>query len=397
MSGVPVVLLFTWCVMFTGEIQPSSALDKCLANANCRNVQGRKVCCAKSTKRLNGCVMSSCLGEPCSSDADCGGKGECCKSNQCTTTGCNGCNSNSDCGSYPHNLYCCQDWFSSYENVCRHNCIGETCFSDSDCGGPGEYCTSSKKCWTSGLSCREDSQCKGDGECCKYGKCVTQCTRSCSDDCKFGECCKYGVCSTSCDGDHCSSNSDCRGSSDKCCKRGNLTSVCRDGCVGENCLSDDHCGGHDEYCNTNTTKCEKKDNSLAGWAIAVIVISVLVFAFFFGGGWVYCRCFAASSPRRRVVREEVPQRTTAIIALRETEIRTISSPPAPNYPPPAYYNQGQDRVDSSAMPSLPPQQGYPPQQYPPQQAYPPQPLHFPSPYPWTMTYYVNITYTFRFC
>ena len=429
MSGVPVIFLFIWYVMFMTKIHPSSALDKCVANSNCRNLLLDKVCCAKASYPSNGCVRSSCVGTYCDSDGDCGGKGECCRSNKCTTYGCPECYSNSGCD---FGLYCCEH--SSYfdHNVCRRSCIGETCNSNSDCGSPDEYCISSKICWMSGIHCTKNDHCKGDGECCKAGVCSTQCSRSCSsvDDCKSGECCTYGVCSTSCGGDHCSSNSDCGSSLEDCCKRGNLTNVCRKSCVGENCLNDNHCGPSDEFCNLNTTKCEKKDNTLAGWAIAVIVIGVVVFAFFCGGGWVYCRCWGGKSQRGRVVREAAPRRTAAIIAfrVRETEIRTVSRAPANNYAPspPPYDNQGLDYAPPQghqlapqpkyAMPSPPPQPGYPPAHpgypptqpgypptqpgyppaqpgylpaqpgyppgqpgYPPAQGYPPQPLQFPSP------------------
>ncbi len=108
----------------------------------------------------------------------------------------------------------------------------------------------------------------------------------------------------------------------------------------------------------------------------MIVISVVVFAFFCGGGWVYCRCWGGKSQRGRVVREAAPQRTAAIIAfrVRETEVRTVSRAPATNYPPspPPYDNQGLDYTPPQrhqlapqpkyAMPSPPPQPGYPPAQ-----------------------------------
>ena len=154
MLGVLVILFFTWRVMFMSEIQPSLALDKCTSNSNCRNLLGRNVCCAKSrpkwsslsSRSQDGCVSSSCVGERCITDGDCGGKGECCGIlSKCTTYGCSECKSNNDCG---FNLYCCKHRYNSDHNVCRRSCIGETCSSDSDCGPSDEYCISRKICCT---------------------------------------------------------------------------------------------------------------------------------------------------------------------------------------------------------------------------------------------------------
>jgi hypothetical protein len=126
-------------------------------------------------------------------------------------------------------------------------------------------------------------------------------------------------------------------------------------------------------------ECQKTYKGLPGWAIAVIVIGVILVIFACSASsW---RRFRGRSQRGVVVRQRPAQRTTAIIALRETEIRTVSPPPqapAPvyNYPPPSYYNQGQD-VYPNPNHQLPPQtkQWIPEPHHMPQ----PQPLHFPSP------------------
>ena len=287
MSGGLIVLLFTWHVILMIEIDIVYA--KCTSNSNCRNNPFHKVCCAKALTE-SGCFQRSCVGEFCTSDGDCGGKGECCKFNKCTTDNCPECKSHSHCGPF---LYCCQHRFSFEHNVCRRSCIGETCHSDSDCAVPlNNYCLTSKTCWAPGLHCLSNSQCKGDGECCKSGVCVTtDCPCNSDSDCGSSQyCCKEGtlglssICRSSCVGKYCRNDGNCGppdeycnlntkkcgkktcnsdfdcGSSRYCCRHGTfgLSTICRSSCVGKYCRNDGNCGPPDEYCNLNTKKCGKK-------------------------------------------------------------------------------------------------------------------------------------------
>ena len=423
MANVSLSFMFALSVIFMIENGLPLAEGKCTSNHDCRGNSYRKVCCART---LDGCYSSSCVGKVCVTDGDCGGENECCKYGKCTTFGCADCYLNSDCSK---NEYCCRRKYG--RNVCRRNCVGETCRSILDCGDDSEYC-SFDTCSYANKNCLKNSDCKHDGECCIFGQCVTTgcpteclsnvnclsstycckrqylnnknvCLRSCveetchsSFDCGGpGEyCTRNNICwkpgrscvsDLSCKGDsefcisgncvttgcsQCSSNSFC-GSSQYCCKRDNYTNVCRSSCIGEICSEDSDCGGPDETCNTNTTKYEKSEGTtLAGWVIAVIVVSAVVLVFVFGGGWSYRSCRGSS--RRGVVVEERPvERTTAIIVLRETHIHASHASPVCNNPPPPYYNHGQDKIN----------------QYPPQpQHYPAhQPLQFPQhqplPYP----------------
>ena len=59
MPVVPVILFFTWYVMFMAKIHPSSALDKCIANSNCRNLW-RKVSVSPKT-HIHQLVVSEVL------------------------------------------------------------------------------------------------------------------------------------------------------------------------------------------------------------------------------------------------------------------------------------------------------------------------------------------------
>ena len=256
------IFLFAWNVLFMGEKALSSVGDRCSSNYDCFNTYN-KVCCFSS-----GCSSYSCVRKPCSTNGDCGGENECCKYRKCTTFGCVECQSNSNCGKFEH---CCKrQYFSGSRNVCRRNCVGERCHLDSDCGGPGEYCTNNKICWKSGHSCATNHNCKGDGECCISGKCAAV------------------------------------------------------GCPE---------GSHD---------------TLAVWVTPVIVVCIVLFGLFIGGGWSYYSCHNLSR-HRRVADENPSHGTTAVIALPETH----ANPFPPNYgsPPPPCYNHGQPLIFLQPQPS----------------------------------------------
>ena len=83
----------------------------------------------------------------------------------------------------------------------------------------------------------------------------------------------------------------------------------------------------------------------------MIIVCAVLFVVIVGGGWWYRGC-RGSSLRGVVVEDHPAERTTAIIALRETH---IPAPPVYNSSPPPYYNYGQDQVNKD--PSQP--QNYP--------------------------------------
>ena len=71
---------------------------------------------------------------------------KCVKSNQCFN--------NSDCEIFDSGYHsCCRKGHTPKRHGCRINCVGESCSTDSDCGGSGECCRN-KKCTTSTLSCQ---------------------------------------------------------------------------------------------------------------------------------------------------------------------------------------------------------------------------------------------------
>ena len=143
MRSVPLIFFFTWNVIISNEISLALAGDECSSNSDCSS---GSVCCAG----INGksCQFSSCFDHDCKTDGDCGGVAECCRSKKCVQVGCLECHSNSYCAS---SEYCCQHRYIDDHNVCRRSCVGETCHSSRDCGGPGEYCGSNKICKKSAI------------------------------------------------------------------------------------------------------------------------------------------------------------------------------------------------------------------------------------------------------
>ena len=143
MARTSLLSLLTWSVIFMYGTNRAVAQDECNVNADCNNVF--KVCCKGFLNiRRKTCQFFSCLGRHCVKDGDCGGKGECCNSqHQCVTFGCPECHSHSHCAP---SEYCCKQRFINDHNVCRRSCVGETCHSSSDCGGPREYCDANSRC-----------------------------------------------------------------------------------------------------------------------------------------------------------------------------------------------------------------------------------------------------------
>ena len=332
------IFLFAWSVIFIGQNGLPSASGECISNYDCRLKTHNKVCCA--AYRLGRCFRDSCAGKRCWTHGDCGGESECCNygTGRCTTFGCTECHSNNDCS---RKQYCCKRQYG--RNVCRRNCLGETCILDFDCGGTDEYCTSSNKC-SNNRYCFTTRDCKNDGECCKYGKCVTT---GCPTEClsivnciSSTYCCKRrhindnNVCLRSCVGVTCYLDSDCGGPGEYCTNN----NICWKS--GRSCSTDLNCNGNGECCISG--KCAnagcpiKSDETSPVWVTPIIAICVILFVLFIGSGWSYCRCRDLSR-RRRVADEPPNQGTAAVIALRETY--TQSNPALPIYgsPPPPYY------------------------------------------------------------
>ena len=103
------------------------------------------------------------------------------------------CYFDSDCG---YSKYCCIR--GNYDNVCRHNCIGESCQYNSNCATGESCCYATKKCALNcvGKSCWYDSECGAGESCCdSTRKCAKICFgESCSSDsdCATGESCCTG-------------------------------------------------------------------------------------------------------------------------------------------------------------------------------------------------------------
>ena len=96
------------------------------------------------------------MGEYCSSDYDCGTSAEYCNLN---TTKCEKNSTkvacDSDSGS---SQYCCRHGTFGSSTICRSSCVGEYCASDNDCGPSDEHCNLDTKnvlktpAWLLGLS-----------------------------------------------------------------------------------------------------------------------------------------------------------------------------------------------------------------------------------------------------
>ena len=126
----------------SGKCTKTGCRDKCKSNSDCNSNQ---YCCQKADVKnwLDiGCAQS-CVGAICSTREDCGPQNECCISNKCVDRGCSGCTTNSNCST---GHYCCKkrEWYELSE--CSADCIGKSCGTRDDCGGPGEICNSDHRC-----------------------------------------------------------------------------------------------------------------------------------------------------------------------------------------------------------------------------------------------------------
>ena len=112
--------------------------EKCTSDSECNMDQY----CCKTKWSFCG---KTCVGEICRIDSDCGARNECCISGKCVDRGCSGCVNNSDCSA---GHYCCKkrQWYTDELSECSGNCIGKSCGTNDDCGGPDETCTSNHEC-----------------------------------------------------------------------------------------------------------------------------------------------------------------------------------------------------------------------------------------------------------
>jgi hypothetical protein len=148
-------------------------------------------------------------------------------------------------------------------------------------------------------------------------------------------------------GSDCYSNFGCYGSN-VCCKPNDLNYVCRANCIGKSCVSNSDCGGANEYC--CDYECQEGLCVLAGWIIAIIVLSVL------GGiGTILgvVLCFYCAHRRRSpgvilTTQPAVTMPVTTVVAgsshvnYPHGYVYPAAQQPMPGYgPPPAYHQPPQ--------------------------------------------------------
>ena len=104
------------------------------------------------------------------------------------------------------------------------------------------------------------------------------------------------VCRTNCIGESCILHSDCA-PGESCC---DATDKCATSCVGQSCTYNGDCATGE--CCDSDGKCDSGDCGLAGWIVAVIVISILVVVVIPIGVVVFCCFCAAGAAARRPAR-----------------------------------------------------------------------------------------------
>ena len=134
--------LQTECCGIRNRCTTYGCASQCRTNADCN---AETYCCRKHSITERSVCLPNCIGEFCRSDSDCGGKQECCSPlRHCTTYGCrHECLSNKNC---PNNTFCCIKGHSFDKNSCRTTCLGESCQSDQDCGQLGLCCDADHLC-----------------------------------------------------------------------------------------------------------------------------------------------------------------------------------------------------------------------------------------------------------
>ena len=262
------------------------------------------------------------------------------------------CYDDSDCG---YSKYCCIR--GNYDNVCRHNCIGESCEYNSNCATGESCCYATKKCALNcvGKSCSYDSECGTGESCCdSTRKCAKICFgESCSfdSDCATGESCCTGSykCAGSCVGESCYYDGDCS-TGESCCE-GSLT--CNTNCIGESCSNDRSCAA-EECCGKLDGECKSKDSKdcdlvlefegSTSWIAAVVVLGIIVVVGVPVAVVVfYCRFVAGARPAsaRRLVDDDVTEPITTGTAVPLTQHQPHSAQQVVAYVqnPQTYLNQ----------------------------------------------------------
>lgn len=163
----------------------------CKYNGDCSIGQ---YCCGRDLYSLNLkgiCINESCLGKFCSSSRDCGSPGVCCHSGICTESGCH-CSSNYHCS---NGHYCCTGtWYGQ----CSTSCVGETCMVNHDCGGSSKewcrrgvcargQCDSHFHCDKLEFSCCKKQFSNESSECKEH--CINESCSSDNDCARSNECC----------------------------------------------------------------------------------------------------------------------------------------------------------------------------------------------------------------
>ncbi|XP_028402792.1 keratin-associated protein 10-2-like [Dendronephthya gigantea] len=251
-----IIILCVALVFFEDRIL-SLADNICGVERNCSQHNECKTtatyCCNKQGQDYrNGYCCSSCIGQSCLIDEDCG-RNECCHDRKCVRCSSLRCSSNLVCGLG----YCCKA--GSRNSRCFPNgCVGHECDSSEDCGAMNECCRNKKcvECFSS--TCKDDAGCRFGHHCCREAR-TPICSRSCirefcisNEECAGnGTCCIENKCTT--DGCPCGSNSDC--AHERYCCTGDPNPACSIHCIGKQCSSDSDCGRLEEICTCPNSDC----------------------------------------------------------------------------------------------------------------------------------------------
>ena len=148
MYRVVLYVSLTTAVFLIGDRRHVTA-TKCQSRLNCTDPKSQFCCKNYSASYSPRICLQTCAGRPCESDNDCGGTGgECCNTvdEKCTTQQkcVKKCDVEMKCGV---GTYCCKQTYLN-PSICASSCVGKSCFINSDCGGPGECCSSGNECTT---------------------------------------------------------------------------------------------------------------------------------------------------------------------------------------------------------------------------------------------------------
>ncbi|XP_028406736.1 neurogenic locus notch homolog protein 1-like isoform X1 [Dendronephthya gigantea] len=244
-------------------------------------------CIVDWTREIQKECKSSCVGNHCYEDSDCG-LNEHCRNLRCEpghsptvrtfppTRDMSKCSEDSGC---VKGKYCCiVDWSRAIQKECKSSCVGDLCYEDSNCG-LNENCISSRCVLASTApmttlkinTCAQDSHCARGKYCCIVDwtrEIQKECKSSCvgnhcyeDSDCALNETCNYDL---KCELESrpsvgtvspnpCSRDSDCT-KGNFCCIvdwRGLMEKKCKASCVGDLCYEDSDCGMK-EFCTSHS-------------------------------------------------------------------------------------------------------------------------------------------------